>query len=123
MFGGDGNDTLLGGDDADTLVGNADIFAQESDIIDGGAGNDIINGEFTDIINGGAGTDFLYAVNSFNWSIDLGATSIEWMLAGFGDDTINAASQTVGVEVYASGGIDIVTRQLQGDMSVGRRRR
>ena len=122
MFGERGHDTLTGGDGADTLVGNAGgadafgIFAQESDILDGGVGNDTLYGEFTDIISGGAGTDFLYAINAFNWSIDLGATGIEWMFADFGDDTIDASTQTAGVEIYGSGGVDTITGSAQGDL-------
>ena len=116
IFAGAGHDVVNGGDGNDTLVGNADIFAQESDTLNGGLGNDTIYGEFTDTIIGGAGTDFLYAVNSFNWSIDLGATGIEWMFADFGDDTINAATQTASVEIYGSGGIDIITGSAQGDL-------
>ena len=100
---------LNGGDGNDTLVGNADVFASEPDTLNGGNGNDTLLGEFTDTVNGGAGTDFLYAVNSNPWSIDLGATSIEWMSAGFGNDTIDASTQTAGVTVYASGGDDVVT--------------
>ena len=109
FFGGAGSDTLNGGDGNDTLVGNDDPFASVADTLNGGNGNDTILGELTDTINGGAGTDFLFAVNSNPWSIDLGATSIEWMSAGFGNDTINASTQTAGVTVYASGGDDMVT--------------
>ena len=116
MFGNAGSDRLLGGDGGDTLVGNSDIFAQESDILDGGNGNDTIYGEFTDTIIGGGGQDFLYEVNSFGWSIDLGATGIEWMFADFGNDTINASTQTASVEIYGSGGIDTITGSAQGDL-------
>src|SRR5262249_42571520 len=42
------------------------------------------------------------------WTIDLGATSIEEMFAGFGDDHIDASTQTVGVTVFATGGNDTV---------------
>ena len=75
----------------------------------GGNGNDTISGEFTDIINGGAGTDFLYAVNSFDWNINLGATSIEWMLSAFGDDIIDGSTQSAFVTIFASGGNDVLT--------------
>ncbi len=109
IFAGAGLDILAGGNGDDTLVGNTDIFAQETDTINGGIGNDTIYGEFCDIVAGGAGTDYLYGVNAYGWSIDLGVTSIEWMLAGFGSDTINASTQTASVTVYAGGGNDVVT--------------
>lgn len=115
IFGGAGSDTLDGGDGNDTLVGNDDIFASVVDTLIGGNDNDTLHGEFSDIINGGAGTDFLFQVNSNPWNIDLGATSIEWMSAGFGSDTINAATQTASVEVFASGGNDTVTGSAFND--------
>jgi serralysin len=104
LFGGNGVDSLVGGNNDDTLVGNADIFAQEVDTFNGGTGNDSLYGEFTDTIIGGASADLLYGVKSYGWTIDLGATSIEWMSAGYGNDTITAAIQTVGVTVYGGGG-------------------
>ncbi|MFM9938726.1 MAG: calcium-binding protein [Hyphomicrobiaceae bacterium] len=108
-FGGDGHDQLMGGIDDDILVGNADIFAQEADTLSGGGGDDTIYGEFTDTIDGGDGHDLLYATNDYAWHIDLGATHIEWMSAGWGNDIIDASSQIAGVEDYASGGDDMLT--------------
>ena len=111
LFGFAGVDTLVGGDGNDTLVGNAggeDLFAHNSDTLDGGAGNDTFYAETNDTVIGGAGTDFLYSVNAYSWTIDLGATSIEWMLAGFGDDYIHGTTQTVGIEVDTNGGNDFI---------------
>ena len=48
-------------------------------------------------------------------TVDLGATGIEYMQAGFNGDTINAATQTAGVEVYAGGGNDTITGSNFGD--------
>ena len=115
LFGGAGSDTLSGGDGDDTLVGNADIFASEADTLNGGNGNDTILGEPTDTVNGGAGTDTLQAVNSNPWTINLGTTSIEYMLAGFGDDQIDASSQLVSVTVFGSGGNDTLTGSIYDD--------
>lgn len=115
LFGTSDADWMLGSAGSDTLIGNDDPFAQDHDIMNGGDGDDIILGEFTDTIIGGAGTDLLYAVNANPWTIDLAATSIEWMSAGFGDDTITAAGQSVGVTIYAGGGNDIITGSSLAD--------
>ena len=109
LYGGAGTDTLNGNDGNDTIVGNADVFAQQADTLNGGNGDDTLLGEFTDTVNGGAGTDYLYGVNAYDWSINLGTASIEWMSAGFGNDTINAATQTIGVIVFGNGGDDTIT--------------
>ena len=95
LSGGAGNDLIIGGDGADTL--------------NGGAGNDILYFDAFDKVAGGAGRDFGYLVNDHAVNIDMGATSIEWFRSGFGSDVINAASQTTGVEVYASGGNDLLS--------------
>lgn len=116
IFGGAGHDNLFGSNGNDALVGNADIFATELDSLIGDAGNDSFYAEHADSISGGTGTDALYAVNDYDWSIDLTATNIEWMQAGFGNDTITAAGQAAGVTIYASGGNDVLTGSDQGDV-------
>jgi Ca2+-binding RTX toxin-like protein len=111
LFGSGGKDVLDGGDGNDTLVGNdsgAGAFLSEGNTLDGGNGNDTLIAEVSDTVNGGAGTDSLQAENANPWTIDLGATSIETMLAGFGDDHIDGSTQTAGVTVFASGGNDTV---------------
>jgi hypothetical protein len=119
MFGNGGVDTLFGGDGNDTLVGNDNIFASVHDTLNGGNGNDQLFGEPTDSVSGGLGSDTLTAVNANPWTIDLGATSIETMLAGFGDDHIDGAGQSVGVTVFASGGNDTVTGSAHDDFLWG----
>lgn len=109
LFGGAGSDTLNGGAGSDTLVGNAVAAAQTADILIGGSGDDTFYAENSDTIMGGNGRDILYQVNDFAMTIDLGTTSIEYMQGGFNGDTINAATQTVGVEVYSGGGDDAIT--------------
>ena len=112
IFAGAASDTVNGGDGNDTLVANdsgADVFANTPDTLNGGNGNDTIYADSADTISGGAGFDVLYAINDNPMTIDLGATSIEYMRAGFGNDTINAATQTTAVEVYGGGGNDTIT--------------
>src|SRR5262249_53140843 len=115
LVGGAGHDVLEGGDGNDVLVGNTDVFASEGDFLAGGNGSDQLFGEPTDTIVGGDGQDFLFAQNANPWTIDLGAASVEWMFAGFGDDHIDASSQTVGVTVFANGGNDTVTGSTHDD--------
>ena len=112
FFAGAGSDTLIGGDGNDTLVANAagaDQFANTPDTLNGGNGNDTIYADSADTISGGAGFDVVLQINDNPMTIDLGATSIEYIQAGFGNDTINAATQTTGVQVYAGGGNDTIT--------------
>jgi serralysin len=109
VFAGGGNDSVIGGADDDVLVGASDIFAIEANVLDGGAGNDTLYAGFGDTVQGGSGFDVLYGVNAYDWSVDLGSASIEYMIAGFGNDTLNAATQTQGVQVYSGGGNDSVT--------------
>ena len=76
---------------------------------DGGNGNDTIYADSADTISGGAGFDVVLQINDNPMTIDMGATSIEYIQAGFGNDTINAATQTAGVQVFAGGGSDTIT--------------
>src|SRR5262249_49424710 len=62
--------------------------------------------EPTDTVIGGLGTDFLFAVNANPWNIDLGAARVEWMFAGFGDDTIHALTVYTRGDIFSSGGND-----------------
>ena len=112
FFAGAGSDTLIGGDGNDTLVANAagaDQFANTPDTLTGGNGNDTIYADSADTISGGAGFDVVLQINDNPMTIDMGATSIEYIQAGFGNDTINAATQTTGVQVFAGGGSDTIT--------------
>ncbi|MEH2503733.1 Ca2+-binding RTX toxin-like protein [Bradyrhizobium sp. AZCC 1578] len=109
FFAGPGNDFVFGDAGNDVLVGNADVFATESDTFDGGDGDDTLYLEASDIVSGGSGRDLAYVINSNSFSIDLGATGIEWIQSDFGNDTIDGSSQTVGTEIYTDGGSDTIT--------------
>ena len=121
IFAGAGADTLIGGAGNDVLVGNADIFAQVADTFDGGAGNDTLLVENSDTFDGGDGRDFLYVVNSRPMTVDLAATSIEWVRSASGDDNFDASAQTYtgGVVIYAQGGNDTATGSAFNDFLFG----
>ncbi|WP_431272309.1 calcium-binding protein [Dankookia sp. P2] len=94
LAGGEANDTLLGLGGHDTLLG--------------GGGDDVIYAYANDSINGGAGRDVLYMVDDTPANLAIDVMKIEYVAAGFGNDTINGAGQTRAIEVYASGGDDSV---------------
>ncbi|MDO1559002.1 M10 family metallopeptidase C-terminal domain-containing protein [Brevundimonas sp. 2R-24] len=119
FFGADGQDTLSGGDGNDVLVGNDQIFVQEADTLIGGNGDDTLYGENVDTLSGGAGFDVLIAVNAYDFTLNMAATSIELAQMDFGNDNINASGQTVGVQVYASGGNDGVIGSGFNDLIFG----
>lgn len=115
MFGGDGDDTLMSGSGGGALVGHADPFATEHNVLVGGAGDDALYAAAGDDVSGGAGYDALYVVNAHDFSLDLGASSIEYVVSDFGNDTFDAHSQGQGVEIYSSGGDDLVIGSYSAD--------
>lgn len=122
LYGGAGNDTLYGGDDADTLYGDGG-----NDSLHGDGGNDtfvIEAGAGTDTVFGGAGTDTLTAVSltvpitatysigsagSFNSSTNTTTfSSVEALVTGSGNDTINAALNTDAASYTTGQGADVI---------------
>ena len=95
LTGGEANDTLLGLGGGDTLLG--------------GGGDDVIYAHAGDSINGGGGRDVLYMADDTPVYLAIDVARIEYVAAGFGNDTIIGAGQTRAVEVYASGGDDSVS--------------
>jgi Ca2+-binding RTX toxin-like protein len=100
--GNTGSNVLLGGDGADTLSGggNADYL--------------LIDGSDT-AIDGGAGFDSVFVQTAAPVTLDMGASSVEWVLGNAGNDTFNAASQTGAVYIYGMGGDDTLTGSAFGD--------
>ncbi|MEQ1809225.1 MAG: M10 family metallopeptidase C-terminal domain-containing protein [Terricaulis sp.] len=115
IFGQDGNDVLFGGALNDTLWGEAG-----ADQITGGDGDDTLIIDVQDtLIIGGNGYDFVYFTGAGNFVIDAGAAGLEWLFSSGGNDTINAATQTTGIVVYAAGGGDTVTGGAGADVIFG----
>jgi Ca2+-binding RTX toxin-like protein len=110
MTGGGGDDVLQG------FSQEADRFTTEHDTFIGGAGSDTLHVRAGDSIDGGPGRDFVYVENDNPITIDMGATHVEWIQSAFGNDTIDASSQTVGVEIYSDGGNDTITGSAFDDI-------
>jgi Ca2+-binding RTX toxin-like protein len=82
-----------------------------TDIIQGGNGDDRLYADAGDIIAGGTGTDALYITGGPGLSVNLATASIEWVsddTPSGGNDSLNGASSTLRLEVYAKGGDDSV---------------
>ena len=93
LVGGLGADALSGGDDADYLL---------------------IDGSDT-VIDGGAGFDSAFVQTAAAVTLDMGASSIEWVQGNAGNDVFNAASQSGAVYLYGMGGDDTLTGSAFGD--------
>ncbi len=93
LVGGLGADALSGGDDADYLL---------------------IDGSDT-VIDGGAGFDSAFVQTAAAVTLDMGASSIEWVQGNAGNDVFNAASQSGAVYLYGMGGDDTLTGGAFGD--------
>ena len=104
LTGTTGPESLTGGEANDTLLGLGG-----GDTLQGGGGDDVIYAHAGDSIDGGAGRDVLYMADDTPVSLAIDTAKIEYVAAGFGNDTITGAGQTQAVEVYASGGDDSVT--------------
>lgn len=97
ITGNGGNDILFGAGGNDTITGGAD-----RDDIRGGAGDDVLNGlGGNDILNGGGGDD---ALNGGNGDDQYTYNRSDYLLSGFGDDTI---VDTGGTDKLYLNGIDI----------------
>ena len=104
ISGGEGNDLLVGGDGADVLNGDEWISLWGNDSLFGEAGNDSLSGGGNnDLLDGGAGDDTLTGARAVDTLIGgsgndlvlkpssqpLTSSSIGYVSAGDGDDTIN----------------------------------
>ena len=116
LDGGDGNDTLAGGDGNDLLVGNGG-----SDIMLGQGGDDsLIELGGDSQIDGGAGFDSLFVWSDTGVTLNLATASIEWVQGSvLGNDTLNAAGNTVDTYLYGWGGNDTLTGGSGNDYIAG----
>lgn len=136
LLGGDGNDVLVGGSGTDSLVGGAGSDTLDGgtggDVLSGGAGDDTfrLSGAFgNDTIAGGetgetagdlidatgvaANATVTFAGSEAGTLAAGGSTAafieIERIALGAGNDTVNAAAATAGVNVDAGAGSDRLT--------------
>jgi Ca2+-binding RTX toxin-like protein len=133
IYSSSGNDIITGGggDDHLTVVsGNATIS--------GGAGNDVIKsgvgsatiaaGSGNDQIftstafvslDAGTGFDQVFLTGSTAVTLDLGATGIEYIKSGSGDDTLDGSSQTAALTIFGNQGNDTITGGALDDFLQG----
>ena len=121
ITGGFGNDRLWGGIDNDVLIGNDgnDVLVGDlgADMLWGGAGNDRLYVDAADtLIDAGEGYDVAYIIGGDGISLDMAASSLEWV-ADFanGNDVIDASGCSVGVQMYSAGGNDHLTGGSDAD--------
>lgn len=116
LFVGVGDDIVKAGSGDDVVLG--DLGADQ---LSGEAGNDSIHIDAEDtFFSGGTGFDALYIGGDTGLTVDMGATSFEWLRGStVGGDTVDASSQTQAVNVYASGGNDNVNGSASADFLWG----
>lgn len=120
ISGGGGADQVLGGSGDDLLSGGLG-----ADIISGGAGDDVLLADSFDNISGGAvtggeGYDKLIVSQETTLNIaDLGALSIESVVAGDGNDTVTSLSDDQGFAISGNGGADTLTTAGGNDILSG----
>jgi Ca2+-binding RTX toxin-like protein len=116
LDGGDGVDILVGGDGNDLLFGNAG-----SDVMQGQGGDDsLIELGGDSQLDGGAGFDSLFVWSDTGVTLDLAATSFEWVQGSvLGDDILNGAGNTGNTFLYGWGGNDTLTGGAGNDYIAG----
>ncbi|MCV6592618.1 MAG: hypothetical protein OIF48_06685 [Silicimonas sp.] len=114
LVGDAGDDTLLGGAGSDTIIGDAG-----ADSMDGGEGSDRYTIAEGDLVTdtGGAGYDEAYiALGAGSTAINLaGWSGVERVIAGNGNDSLNAASADPGLILLGEGGDDVMTGTAGAD--------
>jgi serralysin len=111
ISGSGGDDLLDGGAGSDVLVGGLG-----ADMLSGGGDADylLIDGADT-AIDGGAGFDSAFVQTAAPVTLDMGASSIEWVQGNAGNDVFAAAGQSSAVYIYGMGGDDTLTGSAFGD--------
>jgi Ca2+-binding RTX toxin-like protein len=145
LSGGSGNDLIYGNDGNDVLFGNGgnDVLygGNGNDSLNGGAGNDTLYGEAgNDTLSGGSGNSYFYggtgndtadfSQTTANISLHIGfgkngasgqsdylATDIETLIAGSGNDVLNA--DLLPAELIAGSGNDTLISGHGGDTLIG----
>jgi Ca2+-binding RTX toxin-like protein len=110
IFAGSGNDTVNAGNGNDVVVADTGV-----DNVNAGDGDDTVYADNTDTIQGGVGRDALFITDSANpagLNINTATAGFEFVIdvtAAGGNDTINGATATAGLEAYGQGGTDTIT--------------
>lgn len=123
LRGGDGNDTILGGDGDDLIEGGADA---DTFIIEGAFGNDtIVGGELGDDedtidLSALSGPVIVRYIDDEAGTITNGTdtitfTQIERLILTEGNDSVEGASDTEGLDIAAGDGSDTIVGGSGGD--------
>lgn len=106
LGGGFGNDVLNGEDGNDHLIGGLG-----ADKLRGGDGDDVLEFDQADlVVDGGAGYDIGYYHSEAKQykSISLTSSSLEYLIAGDGNEAMQAGNKRESVTIKAGGGSDFV---------------
>ena len=115
MHGGAGNDTLTGGSGDDSLSGD-----EGQDSLSGGDGDDTLSIDSDDVlIDGGMGFDSVVANGSVGVTLDMTASSIEFVMGTDAADTFSAIGTSEFVSLYGRGGDDTLTAGSGDDRLTG----
>lgn len=120
VYGEDGDDRLTGNSAANDLNGEAgnDIIRGNggADALNGGDGNDYLFADHLDTLSGGEGYDRVIAsASSLGLTLDMGASTVEFVRATKYTDVIDASTALVGVYIDSAQGHDTLTGSAQND--------
>jgi Ca2+-binding RTX toxin-like protein len=135
--GGDGNDVLLGAADAETLRGDADadslVGNENDDLLEGSTGADTLAGNAgNDVLDGGDGDDIADYAAEFSditadptgaSGFDAGAdsfNSIEGVIGGFGNDTLDFSTAGAAATLVGGDGDDRLAGGSGDDLLQGK---
>jgi len=114
LFGDEGDDRLTGGSGDDWLAGGAG-----ADTLRGGGGHDVLLFDAGDDVQGGGGQDVGVVSGDGNIDLSMGATGLEALHSGGGNDRLSGFDSAQGVIIDGGGGDDTLRGSHQRDVLSG----